>query len=113
MSNLEQAGNGVLAVKSEREGETVMVSLFGEADLFTAPTLEDHLKRALASDAERVIVDMSELQFIDSMSLRVLMKAELAEREASNRLFFLPGRPQVERVLRISGIKAEFRFLER
>jgi anti-sigma B factor antagonist len=113
MSDLEQAGDGVLAVKSERLGDTMVVSLIGEADLFTAPTVEDHLRGALASDAERVIVDLGELEFIDSMSLRILLKAELAAREESRRLFFLPGRPQVERVLRVSGIKAQLRFLER
>ena len=113
MSDGKETGDyGVLSIKVEREDDTVVVSLFGEADLFSATSLEDQLNRAMDSDAGRVIVDMSALHFIDSISLRVLLKAALASREDSNRLYFLRGSRQVERVLEISGIRQQLRFLD-
>jgi anti-sigma B factor antagonist len=113
MSDGKETGDyGVLSIKLEREDETLVVSLYGEADLFSATSLEDQLDRAMASDAKRVIVDLSALHFIDSISLRVLVKAALASRSDSNRLFFLRGSSQVERVLRITGIKQKLQFLD-
>jgi anti-sigma B factor antagonist len=113
MSDGKETGNyGALSIELEREDETMVVSLSGEADLFSAAALEDQLKRALESGAERVIVDLSALHFIDSISLRVLVKAALASREDSKRLYFLRGSRQVERVLEVSGVKQQLEFLD-
>jgi stage II sporulation protein AA (anti-sigma F factor antagonist) len=113
MSDGKEIGNyGVLSIDVEREDDTLVLSLSGEADLFSATSLEDQLERALDSGAKRVIVDLSALHFIDSISLRVLVKAALASREDSNRLYFLRGSRQVERVLEISGLKQQLQFLD-
>jgi stage II sporulation protein AA (anti-sigma F factor antagonist) len=113
MSDGKETGNyGVLSIKLEREDDTLVLSLSGEADLFSATSLEDQLERALDSGARRVIVDLSALRFIDSISLRVLVKAALASREDSSRLYFLRGSRQVERVLEISGLKQQLQFLD-
>jgi anti-sigma B factor antagonist len=113
MSDTKETGTfGALSIELGREGETMVVSLRGEADLLSATSLEDQLNRALESDAERVVVDLSSLNFIDSISLRVLLKASLASREDSNRLFFRDGGPQVERILEVSGVKRQLRFID-
>jgi anti-anti-sigma factor len=113
MSDGKEAGSyGALAIELEREDDTMVVSLSGEADLFSAASLEDQLHRAMRSGADRVIVDLSSLHFIDSISLRVLLKAALSSREDSNRLYFLRGSRQVERVLEISGVKQQLEFLD-
>ena len=85
MSDEKQAKNGALAIELDREGNTVMVSLHGEADLATAWSLEDQLRKALGCGADRVIVDLSALYFIDSTSLRVLLQAALASEQDSTR----------------------------
>jgi anti-anti-sigma factor len=113
MSDEKEAGSyGVLTIELEREDDTMVVSLSGEADLFSAAALEDQLERAVESGADRVIVDLSSLHFIDSISLRVLLKAALRSREDSGRLYFLQGSPQVERVLEVSGVKKQLEFLD-
>ncbi len=113
MSDGKETGSyGVLTITLERGDETTVVSLFGEADLFSAASLEEQLNRALASDSERVIVDLGGLHFIDSISLRVLVKAALASREDSGRLYFRPGGPQVERILQVTGVRRQLQFLD-
>jgi anti-anti-sigma factor len=113
MSDEKEAGSyGVLGIELEREDDTMVVSLSGEVDLFSAAALEDQLKRAVESGADRVIVDLSALHFIDSTGLRVLLKAALASRQDSCRLCFLRGGPQVERVLEVSGVKKQLEFLD-
>ena len=113
MSDGKETGNfGVLAIELEREDDTMVVALRGEADLFSAASLEDQLRRALESGADRVVVDLSALHFIDSISLRVLLKAALASRQDSGRLYFRRGSPQVERVLEVSGVRQQLQFLD-
>lgn len=113
MSDGKETGDfGALSIEIEREGETMVLSLRGEADLLSATSLEDQLTRALESGAERVVVDLGTLNFIDSISLRVLLKASLASREDSDRLYFRRGGPQVERILEVSGIKQQLRFID-
>ena len=83
----------------------MLVSLRGEADLLSATSLEDQLRRALESGADRVVVDLGALNFIDSISLRVLLKASLASRQDSDRLYFRRAGSQVERILEVSGVR--------
>jgi anti-sigma B factor antagonist len=49
-----------------------VVALRGELDCQTAPTLADALSEA-TTDGRTVVVDLSELRFIDSSGLHVLM----------------------------------------
>jgi anti-anti-sigma factor len=112
MSDEKRVEGGALAIELERDGDTVMVSLRGEADLATGTLLEEQLNQALGCGAARVIVDLGGLSFIDSTSLRILLKAALASQEDSTGLYFLRGSTQVERILRVSGIKQRLRFLD-
>lgn len=113
MSDGKETGNfGALTIKFEREENTTVLSLYGEADLFSAASLEEQLQRALAADSDRVIVDLGGLDFIDSICLRALLKAALASRQDSGRLYFRQGGPQVERILTVSGIKQQLQFLD-
>ena len=69
------------AVHSERDGETHLVTVRGELDMAVAPELE----AALGADAEgagAVLVDLTELAFMDSAGLRVLLMASERYRRA-------------------------------
>jgi anti-anti-sigma factor len=112
MSDEKRVEDGALAIDLERDGNTVMVSLRGEADLATAASLEEQLTQALGCGADRVIVDLGAVSFIDSTGLRVLLKAALASQGDSTKLYFLRGSTQVERILRVSGVKQRLRFLD-
>ena len=52
---------GNLGVRSEREGETVIIELGGELDLDGAPRREEALREAEASDAALIVVDLGAL----------------------------------------------------
>ena len=45
----------------------------GELDLATAPRLESELERAVAAGAARVVVDLSQVGFLDSTGLRMFL----------------------------------------
>jgi len=90
----------------ERDG-AVVVRLAGELDLYNADRVREPLLDAAARDVDRLIVDLSELSFIDSTGLGVLIEAR--GRMANRRAFMLVA-PNVEtrRALEISGLDQHF-----
>jgi anti-sigma B factor antagonist len=81
----------------------------GELDIGTAPKLE----RALLEDREagdRVVLDLADLEFIDSTGLRVIVQAAAAAEQGRWELRLRHGRPAVRRVFEISGVLGALPF---
>jgi anti-sigma B factor antagonist len=96
--------DGTLVVRTEKEGETHVVSLAGELDLANAGTVESALERSLAEGSSRVVVDMRELEFIDSTGIALLVAA-LGHNGGEGRVSFIPSvAPAVTRVLELTGL---------
>jgi anti-sigma B factor antagonist len=95
----------VLSVESKNG--IAIVQLAGELDLYNAPDVRTALQEATADGPERVVVDLSEVEFIDSTALGVLIEARsrFADRKA-----FLLAAPGLEtrRALEISGLDRHF-----
>jgi anti-sigma B factor antagonist len=84
-----------------------IVRLAGELDLYNAPAVRDALKEISADGPVRVIVDLSEVEFIDSTALGVLIEART---KLPNRRGFVLAGPGLEtrRALEISGLDRHF-----
>ena len=78
-------------LRSAREGDGVRVSLSGELDLATADKADEAIRQAEESDAREIVVDLTELRFLDSTGLSVLLGAYTRNREAGRRLTFVPS----------------------
>ena len=85
-----------------------VISLFGEADLYAAPELKDHLLRAIAQKGTRIVVDMGDVTFIDSTSLSVLVQGERRMRPSGGRIALVCTDPNVVKVFRITGLDRVF-----
>jgi anti-sigma B factor antagonist len=97
--------NPVLAV--EKVGETCLVRLGGELDLYNAPEIRRALTDACADSPPRIVVDLGEVEFIDSTALGVLIEARS---KMTNGRAFLLAAPGLEtrRALKISGLDRHF-----
>jgi anti-sigma B factor antagonist len=95
-------------LKSEREGETLVFALRGSLDLATSPTVKAALSDAIERGESKLIVDLRQLEFLDSTGLSVLIGAHrrAAERGGSLRLVVSEG--QILRLLTITGLVAVF-----
>ena len=56
----------------EADGRTV-VAVGGEIDVYTAPRLRDKITELVAAGAYDIVVDMEEVEFLDSTGLGVLV----------------------------------------
>jgi anti-sigma B factor antagonist len=88
------------------DGATV-VRLAGELDLYNAHAVRDALIAACEESPDRLVVDLSGVNFIDSTALGVLIEART---RLANRKGFLLASPGLEtrRALEISGLDKHF-----
>ena len=84
------------------------VRLLGELDMSTAPQLRDELLRLVSDGATMVTVDLSELAFVDSTGLSVLITGLKRLRQQGGDLALRSPTPGTRRVLEITGLTEVF-----
>jgi anti-sigma B factor antagonist len=85
-------------------GAATVIAVSGELDLASSPTLEEELERVAGSDAPLMIVDLRDLEFMDSTGLSVLVRAHQRASELGKRFGLVNGSPQVQRLLSLTGL---------
>ena len=78
------------------------VKLAGEFD-FSGRELADEVL-ASTGGASRLVLDLSELEFIDSMGIHFVVTAHERARAAGREFSIVRGGPQVERVFNLVGL---------
>jgi anti-anti-sigma factor len=89
---------GELIIEERRDDATVVLALDGELDIATAPDVEAAIARARAGGLERLVVDLRELEFLDSTGIQALLRADLHSREDPFDLVVVRGSRAVERL---------------
>ena len=90
----------------ERSDDTVQVhlKLRGDLDLYTSPALDDALVAIEGEKWPTIVLDMRELNFIDSMALRLVMRTQARAEQDGRRLVVVRGPEFLDRVLELSGL---------
>ena len=103
----DTTGHDAPVARVEQRGDAVVVWLANELDLYNAHLVREALLEATERGPERLIVDLSEVLFVDSTALGVLIEARS---KLENRRGFLLVAPGVEtrRALAISGLDRHF-----
>jgi anti-anti-sigma factor len=100
-----------LEIETEREGDSITIALSGEMDVSTVQRLDLAIRRAEEADVGRIVLDLSELAFLDSTGLSVLLKAGARHRENGNRLRFIPSNHDaVQRVIAMTDTGEMFEW---
>ena len=111
MSDAKDAGGASLrkdpVLGIETAGGARVVRLGGELDLHNAHQVREALVEASKDSPERIVVDLGEVEFIDSTALGALIEGRT---RLNNRRAFLLAAPGVEtrRALEISGLDRHF-----
>ena len=111
MSDRKDAGAAGLrkdpVLEIQTAGEACIVRLGGELDLYNAGRVRQALADACKDSPERIVVDLAEVEFVDSTALGTLIEArtQLPDRRA-----FMLAAPGLEtrRALEISGLDRHF-----
>jgi anti-sigma B factor antagonist len=93
--------------------DNALISLTGELDLSGAPPLEEEIAELAARDGvRRVVLDLRELEFMDSSGLRTVALAERRLSAAGRELVLVRGPELVQRVFSITRMDEHLRFVD-
>jgi anti-sigma B factor antagonist len=106
------ATEGLLTLEREvsGDGSSVRLRLGGEVDLSTAHLVEDALSPALDLRCTRLIMDLADVEFIDSSGLRVLVVTRNALDERGAEMVIAGVNDHLRRVFEVSGLSSVFTF---
>ena len=98
--------------EAEVDAGVVRIALSGDLDVSTAPTVEERLMELEDGGAERVILDLRGLDFIDSTGLSLLINADRRARRAGRRVTIVSGTGAPRRILETTGLKGRLDIVE-
>ena len=101
------------AVEVRRTAVTAHVRVSGELDLLTAPELQRALDEVLAAGVRHVVLDLRELEFIDSTGMRVVYGLDQLSRQDGFNAAIVRGDPAVQRAFTIAGLAETLVFVDR
>jgi anti-sigma B factor antagonist len=91
----------------ETVGTARVVRLGGELDLYNAAQVRSALDAACGEAPERIVVDLGEVEFIDSTALGILIETRTKLGNRDGLLLAAPGL-ETRRALQISGLDQLF-----
>jgi anti-sigma B factor antagonist len=89
-------------------GTAIVVHLGGEIELHSAAPVRLALLEAVDRAPARVVVDLAEVEFMDSTALAILVEARARLGEADGLVLAAPGL-EARRALEVSGLDRLFR----
>ena len=95
-----------LQLATRHEGDVAIVSARGEVDVFTAPGLDAELDTLITEGHCRLVIDLSEVAFLDSTGLGVLVKVLKHAREAGGWLHLVVTSDRIRKIFEITGLDA-------
>lgn len=98
---------GTLSIRTHRNGSTCTVALAGELDLANTDEFSDELGRAENGGGApcRIVVDMTELEFIDSTGISILVAAHRRLNADDDRFLLIASQAMaVRRILTLTGL---------
>jgi anti-sigma B factor antagonist len=111
--NSSQAAQGAVDFnisRSELAHDTSVVSVEGELDLASAPSLKWALADLQSAGSRHVVVDLSRVSFIDSTALGVLVGAQRAL-DPGVRLAIACSEETVVRIFELTGLDGMFEIV--
>jgi anti-anti-sigma factor len=87
---------------AEGSGGVPLLALGGEFDMAAAEEVRASLAGLTDGDAAEVVLDLASVTFMDSSTLRELLRAELALRATGGRLVLAAPTPPVTRLLELT-----------
>lgn len=91
----------------EADGTTV-VAVGGEIDVYTAPRLRDKFTELVAAGSYDIIVDMQNVEFLDSTGLGVLVGGLKKVRAHDGSLDLVCTQDRLLKIFRITGLAKVF-----
>jgi anti-sigma B factor antagonist len=100
------------SVSTPGNGAVPVVAVSGEVDVYSAPTLRDSLTELLETRGGTVVVDLTEVGFLDSTGLGALVAARTTAASAGGSLPLVCTHQRILKLFTITGLDGVFRIYD-
>jgi anti-sigma B factor antagonist len=97
-----------LSLSTRTEGDRTVVSVGGEIDVYTAPKLREQLVDLVNAGQYHLVVDMEDVEFLDSTGLGVLVGGLKRVRAHEGSLRLVCTQERILKIFRITGLTKVF-----
>lgn len=97
-----------LSLSTRTEGDRTVVEVAGEIDVYTAPKLREMLIDLVAGGAYHIVVDMEQVDFLDSTGLGVLVGGLKRVRAHDGSLDLVCSKDRILKIFRVTGLSKVF-----
>ena len=101
-------GSGEPVIRSEQHGNAAVVRIEGDIDMSGSPRLRETLREVIAMAPRRVVVDLSEVAYMDSSGLATMVEAMKNAGTRSIRFALLGMTPRVRAIFEIARLDQYF-----
>jgi len=92
--------------------QAVIVAVIGSVDALTSPELSGEFSAQIAANQVKIVLDLSQVDFMSSAGLRALLNGLKDTRQASGDLRLAAAKPGVTKVLKMSGFNTIIKTYE-
>ena len=97
-----------LTLTTRDAGGKTIVAVGGEIDVYTAPKLRDKITELVAGGVYDIVIDMEEVEFLDSTGLGVLVGGLKKVRAHDGSLQLVCNQDRLLKIFRITGLAKVF-----
>src|SRR5690606_17261474 len=97
-----------MTIDEQKTGDILTLALTGRLDAATSKGVEDHVLNAIDGGARRLVLDLSGLEYISSVGLRVFMMAAKRLKVAGGAIVVCGLTPSIQQVFEIAGFNRLF-----
>jgi anti-anti-sigma factor len=89
-----------------------VIALSGEVDMSAVEGIEGAISATVPSEGAVLVLDLRDVDFLDSSGLRVVLRIDREQREAGKRLVVVRGGRRVARVLELTGAERQLEMVD-
>ncbi len=97
-----------LSLDTRTVGDRTVLRVGGEIDVYTAPRLREQLIQLVDDGVRHVVVDMEQVEFLDSTGLGVLVGGLKRAKTVDGSLVLVCDQPRILKIFRITGLERVF-----
>lgn len=104
----DSGGGEILQILIEQRGDSAIVKLRGSANMDVCGNLQERLYEAIELPVRRLVLDLSELDFMSSVGLGAIMAAHLRCRHRNCELMLASPQPRIHELLELTKLTRLF-----
>ncbi|MBC3797195.1 STAS domain-containing protein [Acetobacterium tundrae] len=84
--------------------QATMISIKGEIDIYSIGKFRELIEKKIATQAPQIILDCTELSYMDSTGMGVLIELRNKAKEMGQKIIMMNPRPNIKKLLNITGV---------